>query len=183
MRRLTGRFHLTFYKPERFISALGICYLGEKTKRCRAFIPDEDNLYVIQPSKSTERLNILVLENIDELDKKVREDIKAILKQEKIETIRCAYIRRPPQAKGFIVGFYKPARFINALRILYLGEKIKRCRVIIPDEGGLLIIQPKPATPELDTLILEGFDEIKEDEKEKIETFIKGLDTIECANL
>lgn len=181
MRELTGRFHLTFYKPERFVNALGICYLGDKVKRCWALIPDEDSLYVIQPSKSTERLNILVLEDIDKLNKKVREDIKAILRQEKIEIIWCAYIRRPPQAKGFIVGFRKPGRFVNALTILYLGEKTKRCRVITPDGGDLLIIQPKPSTPELNTLILEDFDKIGEEEKEKIETAIKGLEIIECA--
>lgn len=193
MRRLEGRFHLTFKTAKRFINALAICYLGEKEKRCRALIPDEDGLYVIQPSKSTHNLNILVLENVDKLTKVERNNIKQILKQEKIETIACAYINRPHQAKGFTIGFLKPNRFIKALTTLYLNEKKRRCRIIIPDEGNFLVIQPSSSTQELNTLILENFGELgigedkeKEDkekekkEKEQIQKVVVELDMIEC---
>ena len=178
--KLKGKFHLIFKDSERFIIGLALSYLSEKIKRCRAFIPDQDELIVIQPSTSTPGLNILVLKNVGILDKKVVADIKALIKKEKIETIRCTYIIRPPGAKGFILVFRNPQRFHGALTTLYLKEKDKRCRAIRPDEGDVLIIQPKPSTDELNILILENFNKVVGEYKEKIDTAIAELDIILC---
>lgn len=178
--KLTGKFHLIFKNHERFITALALSYLSEKIKRCRAFIPDQDELIVIQPSTSTPGLNILVLKNVGTLDKKVVAGIKALIKKENIETIRCAYIIRPSGAKGFILVFRNPQRFIGALTTLYLKEKNKRCRAILPDEGDILVIQPKPSTDELNILILEDLNKVVGEDKGKIDTAIAGLDIIPC---
>jgi len=190
MRRLTGRFHLTFRDPERFKSALEICYLHERIKRCKAIIPDEDSLYVVQPSTSTFGLNILVQERVDELTKMERAKIMKILKNASIEKINCLWLERPKNANRFILGFRNPERFLKALRILYSG---KRCRVIRPDEGNLLIIQPIPSTPELNIMLLEDFNELGSEEgkekeivekeiklKKEIEEAIGALESIDC---
>ncbi len=133
---------------------------------------------MVQPSVSTYGLNVLLLktENIDEPK---LEKIFELFKGEGIEVIESYYLRRPAQSQGFTLGFKDSGNFIRALEVFYLSEKKPRCRIIIP-EKGLLIVQPKTSTPELNTLILEDFDSVIGKERGEIETKIASLEIIEC---
>ncbi|MBD3208096.1 MAG: hypothetical protein GF370_01405 [Candidatus Nealsonbacteria bacterium] len=162
---LKGRFHLTFTDPEEFKTALDKLYPltvtengKKKRKRCWAIFPDQYDQIVIQPSKSTQRLNILVLEDVQGLDKKIREDVRNFVKRT-TDSMWCSYIFRDRLGKGFILGFEDPKRFIKAIDLFYPGRE--RCRAIIPKNEGILVIQPTTSTPELNILILEKYAEIK----------------------
>ena len=157
---------------------MAISYLGKTNKRCWVLESSQDNLVVVQPSVSTYGLNILLLktENIDEAK---MEKIFDLFEKEGIETIKSYYLRRPHQSQGFTLGFKDSDNFIRALEVFYLSEKTPRCQIVMP-EKGLLIVQPDRSTSELNTLILEDFDSVVGEEREKIKAKIASLKTIEC---
>ena len=173
-----GRFHLWFSDYKKFIKAFAVFYLGKLKKRCWVIISSEDNLIVVQPSVSTYGLNILLFKagNIENFQKT---KILDLFKKEGMEIIKADSIRRPAGAQGFTVFFKKPGNFIKALDVFYLLKKEPRCRVIIPKKGTL-IVQPDRSTPELNILVLEGFELLVGKDLEKIKTKISSLEIIEC---
>ena len=171
-----GKFHLIFKSAKNFIKALALSYLGEPKKRCWALVSDKDNLVIVQPSVSTPGLNVLILE-AEMIEKDEISKIKDLLVKEGIAIIIADYLRRSSQAQGFTVGFKKIDAFIKALNLFYSTGK--RCRVIVPKIGPL-VIQPSVSTPELNTLLLEGFSSVVGEEKKQIEVIINSLEMIEC---
>jgi len=169
---------LWFSSYKKFINAFAIFYLGKTKKRCWSIISDKDKIIVVQPSVSTYGLNILLFkaENIEKLE---IAKILDLFKKENVEIIKADSIRRPAGAQGFTMFFKKPSNFIKALDVFYLLKKELRCRVIIPRKG-ILIVQPDRSTPELNILVLEGFDFVVGKDLEKIKTKISSLEIIEC---
>jgi len=158
-----------------------LSYLGKANKRCWALMSDQDSLIVIQPSVSTPGLNILILEaGVVEKDK--IEKIKELLIKEGIRIIIADYLRRASQAQGFTLGFKEVDNFIEALNIFYFSGKQNRCRAIIPKKGSL-VVQSSVSTPELNTLVLEGFSSMVGKQKRKIDSAISSLERFECDSI
>ncbi len=172
-----GRFHLVFNEMNNFMVALHSSYLKEEKKRCWALM--NDDVLVIQPSVSTRGLNVLVL--LKYLSEEEKEKLKKLMKKEKIELIEVSLIRRPSEAQGFTLWVEEIEILAKVLDVFY--PKRERSRVIISDEGQILI-QPSVSTPELNTILYNGYNSLVGKDKKKADNIVSSFgEVIKCQEI